>query len=93
MLVEVPFHHTLSSGQFINGFIDLLLETEKGWVLIDHKTFPGASSEYEAKALSYSGQLTCYQSSMEAIGKPIEAIWVNFVTGGTMVSLALKEED
>ena len=90
-LVEVPFHHTRPNGQSIQGFMDLLLETEKGWILIDHKTFPGAPSEYEAKALSYSGQLACYRSFMEDIGKPITETWVNFVSGGTMVSVALTE--
>jgi ATP-dependent helicase/nuclease subunit A len=90
--VEVPFHHTLANGQTLHGFMDLLLETEKGWILIDHKTFPGASSEYEAKALSYSGQLACYRSFMEDLGKPVTETWVNFVTGGTMASVALAED-
>jgi ATP-dependent exoDNAse (exonuclease V) beta subunit len=39
-LPEHPVTHVLASGQVVSGFIDLLLETKNGWVIIDHKATP-----------------------------------------------------
>lgn len=35
---EIAVQHILKSGQILNGRIDLLLETENGLILIDHKS-------------------------------------------------------
>jgi hypothetical protein len=57
ILVETPFETINIHGQRTSGFIDLLLETDKGLVIIDHKSFLGASPDWPVKVLSYSGQL------------------------------------
>ena len=44
VLVETPFEITNDAGQRARGFIDLMLETEKGWIIIDHKSFLGGRS-------------------------------------------------
>ena len=41
ILVETPFLSVNSHGQRTSGYIDLLLETSKGTVIIDHKSFLG----------------------------------------------------
>ena len=88
ILVEVPFHHTNESGQSVTGFIDLLLETERGWILIDHKSFPGGRSEWNAKALSYSGQLKGYSDALQPHGIRIGETWIHFVVGGGMIQIS-----
>ena len=79
--VEVPFTVRNISGQRITGFIDHLLETEMGPLVVDHKIFPGRRNELEPKALSYSGQLDCYR---RAVGR--EALLaIHLVTLGALV--------
>jgi ATP-dependent helicase/nuclease subunit A len=82
--VEYPIHYTNDSGQIISGWIDLLLETAEGFVLIDHKASPRARSDWEEIALGYSGQLEAYAEGItRATGKPVVSQWVHFgVTGG-----------
>jgi ATP-dependent helicase/nuclease subunit A len=81
---EFPIQYSTETGQLISGWIDLLLETENGYVLIDHKASPRSQSEWEEIALSYSGQLDTYASGVSQItGKPVISRWVHFaVTGG-----------
>ena len=57
ILVETPFLSVNKYGQRTSGYIDLLLETSKGGVIIDHKSFLGKRTDWPVKALSYSGQL------------------------------------
>ena len=87
VLVEVPFHRTNETGQSITGFIDLLLETDQGWVLIDHKSFPGGRSDWEAKALSYSGQLQAYKTALGANAIELKESWIHFSVGGALLSV------
>jgi ATP-dependent helicase/nuclease subunit A len=81
---EYPIRYTNDSGQFISGWIDLLVETAEGFVLIDHKASPRARSDWEEVALSFSGQLGAYaEGVVRATGRPVVSRWVHFgVTGG-----------
>lgn len=84
MHAEYPMHYTNDKGQLIGGWIDLLVETADGFVLIDHKASPRAQSDWEEIALSYSGQLGAYaEGVVRATGRPVVSRWVHFgVTGG-----------
>ena len=48
-------------GQLIQGWIDLLLETPDGYVIIDHKNYPGQDAEERVK--KYAPQLRAYKCS------------------------------
>lgn len=89
MLVETPLETTNERGQRIEGFIDLLLETPTGWVVIDHKSFPGARSGWKDKAISYSGQLALYRQALGGLNLPFTSIWVHFAVGGGLVEVLL----
>lgn len=72
----------------VSGFADLVLDTEDGWVVIDHKSFKGARAQWSAKAAEYTGQLAAYAGAMAAAsGRPVISVWVHFVVGGGMVRL------
>jgi ATP-dependent exoDNAse (exonuclease V) beta subunit len=74
---EWPVESILPSGQVINGRIDLLLDAGDHWVLIDHKSNPGASSTWPELANVYGGQLLAYQAAIEAAtGKPVKESWL-----------------
>ena len=82
--VEYPIHYTTDEGQVVSGWIDLLVETEEGFILIDHKASPRARSDWEEIALGYSGQLEAYAKGITRVtGKPVIGRWIHFaVTGG-----------
>ncbi len=76
-LAEIPIQSSLANGQILNGRIDLLLETESGFVLIDHKTSPGGSDRHERLALEHGGQLDAYAQSITAVtGRPVLEQWL-----------------
>jgi len=74
----------------IAGNIDLLLETPSGFVIIDHKSFPGAASHWAAKALEYAPQLATYAKALEMAGASVLGHFVHFTVGGGMVELAVR---
>ena len=87
VLVEVPFEYTNEAGQRIGGFMDLLLETTAGWVVVDHKSFPGARKDWEVKALSYTGQLKVYRDALKSCGRQSAGLWIHFAVGGGLVEI------
>ncbi len=87
VLVEIPIATTNESGQRIEGFIDMLVETDDGWILIDHKSFPGKRSEWSLEAMSYSGQLALYREALKKLKLPVASVWIHFAVGGGLVEV------
>lgn len=88
---EWPIH--IRKGlQTASGWIDMLLETEGGYVIIDHKTFPGKQSEWFKKAKSYLPQLQIYAEAIwKATRKPVIAAWIHMPVVGAMVHFSENE--
>ncbi|MBN8457515.1 MAG: UvrD-helicase domain-containing protein [Verrucomicrobia bacterium] len=86
-LIEVPFTHTTADGQQATGFIDHLILTPTGPVILDHKIFPGPKATWEKNALSYSGQLHLYQQVVSAANpdQPSPECWIHLVSSGAAV--------
>jgi ATP-dependent helicase/nuclease subunit A len=85
---EHPLQYTNHRGQRVSGWIDLLLETDAGLVIIDHKASPRARSDWAEIALSYSGQLSLYASGAALIsGTPVHSCWIHFAVTGGMLEL------
>jgi ATP-dependent exoDNAse (exonuclease V) beta subunit len=82
--IEVPFTHATPSGQRASGFIDHLLITPEGPVILDHKIFPGPKAMWEETVLSYSGQLGLYQQVVSAgyPDAPVPTCWIHLVSSG-----------
>jgi ATP-dependent exoDNAse (exonuclease V) beta subunit len=87
VFLEAPFSFRNAEGQLVNGTIDLLIESAAGWVVIDHKTFLGPSTDWPARALSHSGQLGTYRASQNALGRQPCASWIHFATTGGLVEV------
>jgi len=68
-----------------------LLETPDGWVIIDHKTYPGPSTDWPAKAQSYSGQIRAYGAALEATNRRVASAWIHFAVGGGIVGMNLTD--
>lgn len=86
-LIEVPFAHTTADGQQATGFIDHLILTPTGPIILDHKIFPGPKTMWEKTALSYSGQLQLYQQVVSAAypDQPNAECWIHLVSSGVAV--------
>ena len=89
MLVEHPVEFVQDNGQVLHGRIDLLLETEMGWLVIDHKSSPRPRSEWTDEALEYSGQLAAYAGALRGAGLECAGCWVHFAVGGGLVEVVL----
>ena len=86
--VECPMTHVLDTGQVVQGSIDLLLETNDGWVIIDHKATQKPRSMWQDVAISYSGQLAMYRAAVEAVtDKPVRGAWIHLAIGGGVVPI------
>ena len=68
-----------------------MLETPHGYVVIDHKTFPGGESALIEKAKSFAAQLVAYRIALEkATGIPVLSTWIHFPISGYLVNVAIN---
>ena len=88
--VEHPITHVLDTGQVAQGFIDLLIETKDGWVIIDHKATPRPRNEWRKIAEGYSGQLAMYKAAVEAASDlPVTGSWIHMPVGGGVIPIQI----
>jgi ATP-dependent helicase/nuclease subunit A len=85
ILVEHPIVHRLADRRIARGTIDALLETDRGFIVIDHKSSPRPKSEWLDDALAHSGQLDAYRRALEAAGRAVAECWIHFTVSGGMV--------
>jgi ATP-dependent helicase/nuclease subunit A len=75
----------------LHGAGDLVLETPNGYVIIDHKTFPGGESALIEKARSFAAQLVAYRTALEkATATPVLSTWIHFPISGYLVRVAVN---
>lgn len=89
---EIPISARISSSggtRQVDGVIDLLLETADGFVVLDYKSFPGASSLWGGKAAELAPQLAAYARALECTGARVCETWFCFPIGGGAVRVAL----
>jgi ATP-dependent exoDNAse (exonuclease V) beta subunit len=92
-LREWPIRARLDGAppRLVSGEVDLLLELPDGFVLVDHKSFPGAEAERDRRiAEEWSPQLGWYARVLEkALGKPLRAAFVHLPIRGEMAEVRL----
>ncbi|MBX7134417.1 MAG: PD-(D/E)XK nuclease family protein, partial [Fimbriimonadaceae bacterium] len=80
---EIAVQSVLQSGQVQNGRIDLLLETDSGWILIDHKSSPLAPDAWDRLVMDHGSQLTAYGDAVRTgSGKPVQESWLFLPVAG-----------
>ena len=88
---EFPIHLKLNNQKAF-GLIDYLIELPYGWVIIDHKTFPGSEELWPERAVSYLPQLQIYARSLEvASNKPVLEAWIHMPIVGKMVQFGQSD--
>lgn len=85
---EMPITVALSDGGLRQGTIDLVVETDKGWIVIDHKSNPQPESKWCEIAQEYSGQLQAYSAALEKLSnKPVFRTLIHFSVSGGLVEV------
>ncbi|MGQ5490716.1 UvrD-helicase domain-containing protein [Thauera sp. ZXT1-4] len=91
---EIAVQSVLPSGQVLNGRIDLLLETDEGWVLIDHKSSQLAADHWDQLASEYGSQLMAYADAVErASGRKVVERWLFLPVAAGAVSIGTPRVD
>jgi len=90
ILREWPMTMVLPNHQRMQGWIDMLLELPDGYVIIDHKSYPGEGAVEHAK--EYAPQLNTYKQAVEqATGKPVLAKLIHMPIQGAVVQVRLND--
>ncbi len=73
------------------GEVDLFLELPSGFVLVDHKSFPGSGSVRDRRVVEeWAPQLAWYaQALAKALGKPLQAAYVHLPIRGEIAEVQL----
>jgi ATP-dependent exoDNAse (exonuclease V) beta subunit len=73
------------------GEVDLFLELPDGFVLVDHKSFPGGAAERDERLPVWAQQLGWYaQVLARATGKPLRAAYIHLPIRGEMAEVDLS---
>lgn len=85
---EWPLRLRLEGGTEMHGYADLVLETDTGLVLVDHKCIAGELAEAARAAADYGGQLATYVRALEsATGRGVIARWIHLPLQGAVVEI------
>jgi len=79
------------SPRLLVGEVDLFLELPDGFVLVDHKSFPGTEKERDRKLVEeYAPQLGWYAKVLAtALKKPLKAAFIHLPIRGEMAEVGL----
>ena len=73
----------LEQGTVLRGVSDLVLETDDGFVVIDHKSFPGSREQAIETASGFAGQINAYADAIAAAtGRPVLARFIHMPVMG-----------
>jgi ATP-dependent exoDNAse (exonuclease V) beta subunit len=87
---EWPIAERLPEGTLVAGTADLVALTDAGYILVDHKTFPGTLEAALARLHTYSGQLATYARAIAAAtSAPVISMWIHLPVLGTVVPVQL----
>lgn len=87
---EWPVTHRLPTGTMVAGTVDVVISTQDGFVVLDHKSFPGRTEDAGERAAGFSGQLAAYAAAIQAATKKrVLATWIHFPIRGQLVEVRL----
>jgi ATP-dependent exoDNAse (exonuclease V) beta subunit len=82
--------HAVEGTQIIVGRIDLLIDTPDGFVVIDHKSFPGTIEVGGERLLAFAGQAGLYARALERVtGRACREYWLHQPVAALVTKVAL----
>lgn len=86
----IRHHH---KGRLFDKIIDLVLKTDKGWVIIQNSGFTGDSKQWKNKAIALSTWLYLATEGVATIfGDNRVRCFINYPMGGGMVEVVLNKQ-
>ena len=81
-----------SPPRLLVGEADLVLELPDGFVVVDHKSFPGSTAERDRKLVAeYGPQLGWYARALrDALKKPLLGAFIHFPVRGEIAELEIE---
>lgn len=80
---ELPLLGLDDNGSVVSGTVDLVLETDSGLWILDHKS--DQIDDPEAAFDSYLLQLECYASLIQSMGYTVSGIGINWIRRGEVI--------
>lgn len=87
---ELPLLGMDENGSVVSGTADLVLETDGGVWIIDHKS--DQVEEPEVAFDSYRPQLECYAKLLKSMGYPVLGLGINWIMRGEVVCESLTTQ-
>lgn len=82
--------HALADVQLISGRIDLLVDTPDGFVIFDHKSFPGVMDIDGERLQAFAGQAGMYAQALENVtGRRCHQFWLHQPIAAKMTRVVL----
>ena len=76
--------HVLDNGQIAKGWIDVLVQTDTEWIIIDHKV---SQVDHGVIVRRYAGQIFAYKEAVEAATGKAAKCWIHSPLAGDMVQI------
>jgi ATP-dependent exoDNAse (exonuclease V) beta subunit len=93
-LAEWPVRQRLPGGRYLSGEIDLLVPLARGWLLLDHKSFPGTLATRDARLGKWAAQLAAYQEAVEAAtARPVVQTWIHLPIRGELMRIESSQPE
>lgn len=89
---EVPILSKTEEGSVVSGSIDLLIETEEGYWIIDHKSDQVDADGFSLQFVHHYPQLMSYVEFTK-LDKPILGVGINWIRYGVISILNFMNED
>ena len=87
---HLPSH---AGSRLMVGEIDLLLPTDDGAIIVDHKSFPGDEAARDRRLVHYAAQLSAYAAAVEqATGQAVRSTWVHLPIRGEIVEVQVPRD-
>lgn len=93
VLAEVPVAARRPSGTALRGWVDLVVETDAGVAVLDHKVFTGPIAACIERARDTFGQLDAYGQVLAAVtGNAVLAHFIHLPLAGVLVELRAEKQ-
>ena len=83
--------HASADAQLIAGRIDLLVDTGDGFIVLDHKSFPGVMDIDGERLQAFAGQAALYAQALKSVtDRPCHQFWLHQPIAATMTRVVLN---